>query len=80
MLGACFDDWGYGRVKLQADAQNARSRGAIEKLGGVFEGILRRESRRGDGSFRDVAIYSILAPEWPEVRDRLTRRLASAAD
>jgi RimJ/RimL family protein N-acetyltransferase len=75
MLGLAFSR-GYGRVKLQADDRNARSRGAIEKLGAHFEGIVRRDQRRADGSWRDTAVYSILADEWPDVKRRLERRLA----
>lgn len=78
MLAAAFDN-GFGRVKLQADSVNARSRAAIEKLGGVFEGVVRRERRRPDGSWRDTAVYSILVDEWPGVRAALEARLAGAA-
>ncbi|MBO0909501.1 GNAT family N-acetyltransferase [Arthrobacter sunyaminii] len=67
---------GFGRVSLQADSRNARSRAAIEKLGGTFEGILRRDRLRADGSWRDTAVYSILAPEWPAVRVALEDRLS----
>lgn len=66
---------GFGRVSIQADALNVRSRAAIEKLGGTFEGILRREKLRADGSWRDTAVYSILAPEWPAVRAGLEDRI-----
>lgn len=79
MLGLAFSR-GYGRVKLQADELNARSRGAIEKLGATFEGVTRRDIRRADGSWRDTAVYSILAVEWPDVKRGLERRLASYGD
>ena len=69
---------GFGRVKLQADSVNARSRAAILKLGATFEGVVRRDMPRPDGTWRDSAVYSILAEEWPEVRERLRSRLASA--
>ncbi len=79
VLGLAFDH-GFGRVKLQADAVNARSRGAIERLGARFEGVLRRVQRRPDGSWRDTAVYSILADEWPAVRAGLEARLAERGD
>lgn len=75
MLGLLFDH-GYGRVKLQADARNERSRAAIAKIGATFEGITRRDQPRADGSWRDAAIFSVLAEEWPEVRAGLETRLA----
>jgi RimJ/RimL family protein N-acetyltransferase len=68
---------GFGRVKLQADAMNSRSRAAIAKLGATFEGIVRRDRQRADGTWRDAAVFSILADEWPEVREGLQRRLAA---
>jgi RimJ/RimL family protein N-acetyltransferase len=75
LLGHCFEDLGYGRVKLQTDARNTRSQAAIARLGAVREGVLRRHSRREDGSFRDTVVFSILADEWPAVRAGLEARL-----
>jgi len=76
LLGAAFDN-GFGRVKLQADVLNERSRAAIAKLGAQFEGIVRRDRRRADGSWRDSAIFSVVIDEWPEVRAGLEARLAA---
>ena len=76
MLGLAFDH-GFGRVKLQADALNDRSRAAILKLGAKFEGIVRRDQLRADGTWRDTAVYSILKDEWPDVRAGLDARLAA---
>lgn len=75
LLGHAFDH-GIGRVKLQADSLNDRSRAAILKLGAKFEGIVRRDMLRPDGIWRDTALYSILTDEWPEVRAGLEARLA----
>lgn len=74
MLGHAFDH-GFGRVKLQADSLNGRSRAAILKLGATFEGIVRRDMLRPDGIWRDTAVYSILIDEWPAVREMLERRI-----
>jgi len=74
MLGHAFDH-GFGRVKLQADELNARSRAAIARLGATFEGIVRRDRRRADGSWRGTAVFSILVDEWPDVQSALQRRL-----
>jgi RimJ/RimL family protein N-acetyltransferase len=74
MLQLAFDS-GFGRVKLQADVRNDRSRAAIAGIGASFEGIVRRDRPRADGSWRDSAVFSIIAPEWPEVRGRLEERL-----
>lgn len=74
LLTEAFDH-GFNRVKLQADALNDRSRAAILKLGAQFEGVLRNTNRRADGTWRDTAVYSILAAEWPGVRAGLEERL-----
>ncbi|KQX04948.1 MULTISPECIES: GNAT family N-acetyltransferase [unclassified Leifsonia] len=78
LLGRAFDS-GFGRVKIQADALNDRSRAAILKLGAQFEGIVRRERPRADGSWRDTAVYSILVDEWPAVRAGLLARLEAGS-
>jgi RimJ/RimL family protein N-acetyltransferase len=74
LLRLAFDH-GFGRVKLQADARNARSRAAILKLGAQFEGLARRHKPRADGTWRDSAIFSIIVDEWPAVRAGLEARL-----
>lgn len=74
-LSHCFDVLGCGRVELKTDIRNLRSRAAIARIGGVEEGVLRAHRRRLDGSLRDSVLFSILASEWPDVRDALRRRL-----
>ncbi|HEU4912066.1 MAG TPA: GNAT family protein [Actinomycetes bacterium] len=75
LLGHAFDDCGFGRVKIQTDLLNERSQVAIARLGATREGVLRRHMRRADGTFRDTVVFSVLRDEWPDVRDRLLRRL-----
>lgn len=75
LLQLAFDS-GFGRVKIQTDVLNAHSRAAIEKLGATFEGVVRREQPRADGTWRDTALYSVIVDEWPAVRETLEKRLA----
>ena len=77
LLRHCFEDLGLGRVKIQTDAINTRSAAAIGRLGATREGVLRRHSRREDGSFRDTVVFSVIDTDWPRVRDHLLARLAS---
>ena len=79
LLGHAFQDCEFGRVMLQTDVLNTRMQGAIEKMGASREGVLRRHKRRADGTFRDSVVFSILADEWPAIRDRLTSRLPEPA-
>ena len=60
LLSHAFDDCGFGRVKLQTDLINARSQAAMLKLGATREGVVRRDIRRADGSWRDSVLFSIL--------------------
>ena len=70
LLGHAFD-CGFGRVKIQTDAVNARSQAAIARLGATREGVCARHTRRADGTFRDSVVFSVLRDEWPSVRDGL---------
>jgi RimJ/RimL family protein N-acetyltransferase len=74
-LTYAFDTLGAGRVALKTDLRNERSQRAIERLGAVREGVLRRHIRLPNGHVRDTVYYSILADEWPAVRARLEERL-----
>lgn len=76
MLTLAFDH-GFGRVKIQADVRNERSRAAIASIGATYEGIARREQRRADGSWRDTAIFSVICDDWPRVRTGLLERLGN---
>jgi RimJ/RimL family protein N-acetyltransferase len=75
LMSHCFDDCGYGRVKIQTDTLNTRSQAAIAKLGAQREGVTRRHIKREDGTFRDSVIFSVLKDEWPEVKAGLASRL-----
>jgi RimJ/RimL family protein N-acetyltransferase len=73
MLGHAFDTWRVHRVRLCTDVRNARSRAAIERLGARLDGVIRAHMPSFDGTGpRDSAFYSIIAAEWPAVRERLT--------
>ncbi len=75
LMTHCFEDCGYGRVKIQTDMLNTRSQAAIAKLGAQREGVIRRHIKREDGTFRDSAVYSVLKDEWPQVKAGLADRL-----
>jgi RimJ/RimL family protein N-acetyltransferase len=74
-LTYAFEELGAGRVALKTDGRNVRSQAAIERIGGVREGTLRRHLRMPDGFIRDTVYYSILRDEWPPIRARLRERL-----
>jgi len=76
MLSHAFDQ-GARRVQFRVDAINLRSAAAMRKLGAHQDGLLRRDIVTWTGRVRDTLIFSILAEEWPEVRERLDGRLAT---
>ena len=76
MLSHAFETWRLQSVCLHTDARNARSRAAIERIGGRFEGILRAHRLASDLGPRDSARYSIVASEWPELKAQIAARLA----
>jgi RimJ/RimL family protein N-acetyltransferase len=73
MLTHAFETWQVLRVCFHTDARNQRSRAALERIGGKFEGILRAHRMAADYLPRDSMRFSIVAAEWPEVRERLER-------
>jgi len=75
LLSYTFEDWKVSRITLKTDARNERSRNAILRLGAQFDGILRAQQLATDGTIRDTAYYSIIAAEWPAVRENLRQRL-----
>jgi N-acetyltransferase len=77
LLGHAFDTMGCQVVGLRTDILNRRSQEAIEALGARKDGLIRHHALRRDGSARDTVMYSILAVEWPDVRERLEARLAN---
>lgn len=75
LLKYAFETLGCIRVQFKADIRNERSWRAIERIGGVREGILRNHYILTDGTRRDSVYYSILEREWPEVKEWLEGNL-----
>jgi RimJ/RimL family protein N-acetyltransferase len=71
MLSHAFEVWQVLRVCFHTDARNQRSRAALERIGAQGEGILRAHRMAADFIARDSVRYSIVAAEWPTVKQRL---------
>jgi len=76
LLRHAFEEMEMLRVQLKTDLRNLESQRAIERLGAVKEGVLRRHQVCWDGHVRDTVLYSITDQEWPALRQRLMARLA----
>jgi RimJ/RimL family protein N-acetyltransferase len=75
LLTHACETWNCHRVELITDVLNEQSRTAILRLGPKQEGILRSHMVMPNGRVRDSVIFSIIRAEWPDVKERLRRRL-----
>ena len=62
-------------VEFRTHVVNEASRRAIERLGAKFDGIIRAHMVMANGTIRDTAVYSIIAPEWPTIKAHLGHKL-----
>ncbi|WDF32976.1 GNAT family protein [Arthrobacter agilis] len=79
LLRHAFEVIGCPAVEFRTHVLNHQSRTAIEGLGAKQDGILRSHTRSRDGALRDTVVYSVLAHEWPMVREGLVHRSARYA-
>lgn len=73
----CFDTLKVHRIQLKTRDTNQRSQAAIQKVGAVYEGTLRKDRVMPDGRVRDTMVYSVLDDDWPEVERRLEDKVAA---
>jgi N-acetyltransferase len=71
LLGHAFETLECIAVEFRTGFFNHASRRAIERLGAKLDGILRSHQLNADGSLRDTCVYSVVASEWPSVRNHL---------
>lgn len=71
LLTFCFERARIMRVEFRTRETNIRSQKAIEKIGGVKEGLLRAHRKNDDGTFRNTIVYSIIQPEWSTTKRML---------
>ena len=75
LFNHAFAEMDIYRVALRCDVRNRRSAAAIERLGATAEGVLRGHRVDPHGEISDTAYFSVLLPEWPQVRLGLLKRL-----
>jgi RimJ/RimL family protein N-acetyltransferase len=63
VLEFVFETLGVHRLEARAAILNGRGNGALQKLGAVQEGILRRSFLCG-GRYLDQALYALLGADW----------------
>lgn len=75
MLSHTFETMGIERLELRTDEDNVRSRRAMEKIGAQYDGTLRSDRFKPDGSRRNSVVYSILKGEWPGIKTSIFKDL-----
>ncbi|WP_440056586.1 GNAT family N-acetyltransferase (plasmid) [Pseudoalteromonas sp. T1lg65] len=75
LLKHAFEDLRLVRVQFQTHENNQRSRNAIARLGAHFEGLMLKDRKLPDGSYRNTARYVITDDMWPEVKKNLEAKL-----
>lgn len=78
LLKYCFETLKFIRVQIKTDNLNVRSQKAIEKIGGVKEGILRNHMIRKDGTYRNSVVYSVIESDWVSVKNKLENIMKSS--
>lgn len=71
LLQYAFESLRFQRVEFEVAGQNLRSQKAVEKIGGVREGVLRKHGIMADGTVRDTVVFSITDEEWPAKKEAL---------
>lgn len=75
LLTHCFETLGTIRVQLKTDSRNIQSQRAIERIGAVKEGVLRKHRVMHDGYVRDSVYYSVIDDEWATVKNGIRKML-----
>jgi len=76
LLQYVFEEMKFNRAELRVAHQNLRSQKAVEKIGAIKEGVLRKHGYRNDGSIRNTVVYSIIDDEWVQTKEKLLGLIA----
>lgn len=75
LLTHAFETLGCERVEFKTDRLNEQSRAALLRIGATEEGVFRHHVLTQSGRWRDSVYFSILAQDWPSVREALERKV-----
>ena len=71
MLQFAFETLNLNRVELKTAGTNLKSQRAMEKIGAVREGVLRKHSINDVGVTRDTVYYSFINDDWPFIKETI---------
>lgn len=80
MMRHAFEQLDMIRVEFKTDILNVRARQALKNIGCTEEGVLRSHTLMHGGRRRDTIYYSVLAPEWSDVKQRCFADLCGRSD
>ena len=75
MLRFAFETLNLNRVELKTAGTNLKSQRAMEKIGAVREGVLRKHSINDLGTIRDTVYYSFINDDWPQIKKDIFKEL-----
>jgi RimJ/RimL family protein N-acetyltransferase len=75
LMSHAFETLACILVEFLVHVKNTPSRTAVTALGAQQDGFLRRVIPMKDGTFADVAVFSVADSEWPAVKERLAKSL-----
>lgn len=78
LLQYAFEELQLNRVEFTVASQNIRSQKAVEKIGGVKEGVMRKHAYRNDGTQTDTVLFSIINDEWNVKKEKLLQLIAES--
>lgn len=75
LLSYAFEQLNAIAVEFRTNWHNHASRNAILRLGAKQDGVLRNHRIDAAGVMRDTVVFSIIASEWPAVKQHLQFKL-----
>jgi len=76
LLKHCFETLKTVRVCFKTLSINKRSQNAILRIGAKHEGTLRWIGKTSEGDYVDVVYFSVIQPEWNDVKLHLENLLS----
>lgn len=71
LLSFGFEKLELNRIELRTSHLNLKSQNAMQKIGAVREGTLRRHMINEDGTVRDTVYFSFIKEDWPLVKQTI---------
>ena len=78
MLNFAFEELGLNRVELKTAGTNLKSQRAMEKIGAIREGVLRKHSINDAGITRDTVYYSFINDDWPAIKENIFKEFMNS--